>query len=71
VQAAVFAIGAFAGVRRSPYSVVFAKLIRPRLQAPKDSHEWATAKRGEIFGRAGTAIMNAIQTHVAEKDAEK
>ena len=45
--------------------------IKGRLQSPKDSHEWATAKRGEIFGRAGTAIMNAIQTHVAEKDAEK
>ena len=54
---------------------LFARHVIPhfkgRLQAPKDSHEWATAKRGEIFGRAGTAIMNAIQTHVAEKDEEK
>jgi limonene 1,2-monooxygenase len=64
---------------------LFARHVIPhfkgRLQSPKDSHEWATAKRGEIFGRAGTAIMNAIQTHVAEhepsgsasgqKDAEK
>jgi limonene 1,2-monooxygenase len=51
---------------------LFARHVIPhfkgRLQAPKDSHEWATAKRGEIFGRAGTAIMNAIQTHVADKD---
>jgi len=39
VQAAVFAIGAFAGVRRSPYSVVFAKLIRPRLTAPKETED--------------------------------
>jgi limonene 1,2-monooxygenase len=54
---------------------LFAKYVIPhfkgRLQSPKDSHEWATAKRGEIFGRAGQAIMNAIQTHVAEKDEEK
>ncbi|HEX4906550.1 MAG TPA: LLM class flavin-dependent oxidoreductase [Acidimicrobiales bacterium] len=51
---------------------LFAKYVIPhfkgRLQSPKDSHEWATAKRGEIFGRAGQAIMNAIQTHVEEKD---
>ena len=54
---------------------LFAKYVIPhfkgRLQSPKDSHEWATAKRGEIFGRAGQAIMNAIQTHVADKDADK
>ena len=54
---------------------LFAKYVIPhfkgRLQSPRDSHEWATAKRGEIFGRAGQAIMNAIQTHVAEKDEEK
>jgi limonene 1,2-monooxygenase len=54
---------------------LFAKHVIPhfkgRLQSPIDSHEWATAKRGEIFGRAGQAIMNAIQTHVAEKEADK
>ena len=33
-QAVVFAIGAFAGVRRSPYALVFAKAIRPRLGPP-------------------------------------
>ena len=51
---------------------LFARHVIPhfkgRLQSPIDSHEWATAKRGEIFGRAGQAIMNAIQTHVAEKE---
>ena len=54
---------------------LFARHVIPhfkgRLQSPIDSHEWATAKRGEIFGRAGQAIMNAIQTHVAEQDGEK
>ncbi|MEP6665568.1 MAG: DUF4395 domain-containing protein [Nocardioidaceae bacterium] len=39
-QAVVFAIGAFFGVRRSPYSQVFSRLIRPRLgpsAEPEDS----------------------------------
>lgn len=36
------------------------------LNGPRTSHEWATAKRGELFGRAGQAIMNAIQSHVSE-----
>ena len=31
LQALVFAVGALAGVRRSPYSLLFAKSIRPRI----------------------------------------
>src|SRR5207248_3785136 len=42
---------------------LFARHVIPhfkgRLASPQESHEWATAKRGEIFGRAGEAIMNA------------
>ena len=34
LQGIVFAIGAFAGVARHPYGVVFKKLIRPRLNPP-------------------------------------
>jgi limonene 1,2-monooxygenase len=41
--------------------------FRGQLAAPALSHDWATAKRGELFGRAGQAMMNAIQTHVDEK----
>ncbi|HEX2176485.1 MAG TPA: DUF4395 domain-containing protein [Nocardioidaceae bacterium] len=33
-QAAVFATGAVAGVRRSPYAVAFARVVRPRLGPP-------------------------------------
>ncbi|MGH3367270.1 MAG: DUF4395 domain-containing protein [Nocardioidaceae bacterium] len=33
-QAAVFAVGAALGVRRSPYAVVFARLVRPRIGPP-------------------------------------
>jgi limonene 1,2-monooxygenase len=49
---------------------LFAREVIPhfkgRLDAPRTSHEWATGKRAEIFGRAGEAIMNAITTHVSE-----
>ncbi len=49
---------------------LFAREVMPhfkrRLAAPVASHEWATAKRGEIFGRAGEAILNAISSHVEE-----
>jgi limonene 1,2-monooxygenase len=54
---------------------LFAEKVMPHFQgqlgAPRTSHDWATQKRGEIFGRAGQAMMNAIQQHVQEKDEEK
>jgi limonene 1,2-monooxygenase len=54
---------------------LFAREVIPHFQgqldAPRVSHDWATAKRGELFGRAGQAMMNAIQAHVAEKEDEK
>jgi limonene 1,2-monooxygenase len=34
------------------------------------SHEWATGKRNELFGRAGQAMLNAITAHVDEKADE-
>jgi hypothetical protein len=37
LQAVVFAVAAFAGVRRSPYAVVYARLLRPRLGPPVDT----------------------------------
>jgi limonene 1,2-monooxygenase len=50
---------------------LFAREVIPhftgQLAPPRASHEWAVAKRGELFGRAGQAIMNAITTHVAEQ----
>jgi len=54
---------------------LFAREVIPHFQGQLDaqrvSHDWATAKRGELFGRAGQAMMNAIQSHVAEKDADQ
>jgi limonene 1,2-monooxygenase len=55
---------------------LFARHVIPhfkgQLGSPRASHDWATAKRAELFGRAGQAIMQAITTHVDEKklDAE-
>ena len=45
--------------------------FKGRLDSPRQSHDWATAKRRELFGRAGQAVMNAIQTHVQEKAEER
>ena len=39
VQAVVFAIGALAGVRRSPYSLLFAKAVRPRIGVPAHTED--------------------------------
>ena len=54
---------------------LFAREVIPhfkkQLHAARTSHEWATEKRGEIFGRAGQAIMNAITSHVEEKAAAR
>ncbi|HYD10131.1 MAG TPA: hypothetical protein VEA78_08515, partial [Acidimicrobiales bacterium] len=49
---------------------LFAREVMPHFQgqlaSQRRSHDWATAKRGEIFGRAGQAMMNAITKHVEE-----
>jgi hypothetical protein len=36
VQAVVFAVGAFAGLGRSPYGVLYRTLVRPRLGPPSE-----------------------------------
>jgi limonene 1,2-monooxygenase len=52
---------------------LFAREVAPHftghIESARQSHDWATAKRNELFGRAGTAIMNAITSHVEEKAA--
>ena len=52
---------------------LFAREVIPhfkgRLSAPRGSHDWAAAKRDQLFGRAGQAIVEAITSHVEEKAA--
>ena len=49
---------------------LFAREVAPhfkhQVSAPTVSHDWATKKRGELFGRAGQAMLNAITSHVEE-----
>jgi limonene 1,2-monooxygenase len=53
---------------------LFAREVIPhftgQLASPRASHEWAVAKRGELFGAAGQAILNAITSHVEEEQAK-
>ena len=58
IQTVVFAIGAFAGLKPAPYSIVYRKLVAPRL-GPTDEREDAAPLRfaqtvGFVFGLAGT-----------------
>ena len=60
-QTVVFAIGAFAGVQRSPYGVVYRRVVRPRLGPPSDL-ESPTPPRfaqgvGFAFGLVGTLAL--------------
>ncbi len=57
-QAAVFALGAFAGLQYSPYGLLFSRFVRPRL-APPDELEPAAPPRfaqfvGFLFAIVGT-----------------
>jgi limonene 1,2-monooxygenase len=44
--------------------------FKNRLNAPRESHEWATGKRAEIFGGAGQAIVKASQDHTSKDGAK-
>ncbi|WP_338597762.1 LLM class flavin-dependent oxidoreductase [Saccharopolyspora sp. SCSIO 74807] len=50
---------------------LFAQYVLPhfkgRLAAPRAAQQWAVDKRDQLFGRAGQAIGNAIESHVREK----
>jgi hypothetical protein len=50
VQAVVFALGAFAGLRFSPYSVAFRALVAPRLGPPTDREEAAPVRFSQTVG---------------------
>jgi Domain of unknown function (DUF4395) len=49
-QAVVFALGAFAGLRFSPYSVLFRALLAPRLGAPSEREEAAPVRFSQTVG---------------------
>ncbi|MFE0193566.1 DUF4395 domain-containing protein [Streptomyces sp. NPDC058989] len=50
LQALVFAVGAAAGVQRSPYAWLFRTAVRPRLSAPTDFEDPAPPRFAQSVG---------------------
>ena len=50
VQAAVFAIGAFAGLRYAPYGVLFRTVVAPRLGPVREREPEAPARFAQLVG---------------------
>jgi hypothetical protein len=55
-QVGVFALAAFAGLKRSPYSIFFAKVIRPRIGAPAELEDARPPRFAQLVGFAFTAV---------------
>jgi hypothetical protein len=49
-QAVVFAVGAFAGLRYSPYGVLFRVLVAPRLRPVRDREPEAPPRFAQLVG---------------------
>ena len=49
-QGAVFAVGAFAGLKASPYSQLYARLVRPRLGPPTELEDAAPPRFAQFVG---------------------
>ncbi len=56
VQAAFFAVGAAAGVQRSPYGWVFRTLVRPRIGPPPDTEDAAPPRFAQAVGLVFSAV---------------
>jgi hypothetical protein len=57
-QAVIFALGAFAGLRYSPYTVVYRALIAPRLRPPTTREDAAPLRFAQGVG-FGFAVIGA------------
>jgi hypothetical protein len=55
-QGAVFALGAFAGLRFAPYSVLYRRLVAPRLGPPTATDGSAPVRFSQGVGLAVTAV---------------
>ncbi len=58
-QTVVFAAGAFLGVRRSPYAIVFARLVRPRIGPPSQTEAARPPQFAQLVG-LGFAVAGLI-----------
>ncbi|MGH3348533.1 MAG: DUF4395 domain-containing protein [Nocardioides sp.] len=67
VQAAVFAVGALAGVQHTPYALLFRTLIRPRLGKPAELEDAAPPRFAQAVGLGFTiaalaALLGGLTT---------
>ena len=60
-QAVVFAIGAFLGVRHSPYGRFFGRVVRPRLAAPTELED---ARPPQFAQAVGLAFAIGLQVFI-------
>jgi hypothetical protein len=56
LQAVVFAVGAVAGVRRSPYALVFATAVRPRIGPPAHTEDPRPPRFAQAVGLVFAAV---------------
>jgi hypothetical protein len=59
VQAAVFAVGAFAGIQHTPYAWLFKRFVRPRLGAPAELEDAAPPRFAQAVG-LGFAVLALV-----------
>lgn len=55
-QVGVFATAALAGLKQSPYSILFARLVRPRIGPPADLEDSRPPQFAQAVGLALTSI---------------
>ncbi len=56
LQVAIFALATFAGLKHSPYSIFFAKVIRPRLGAPLELEDARPPRFAQLVGFVFTVV---------------
>ena len=76
VQAVVFAVGAFAGLRYAPYGLLFRTLVAPRLGPATETEDEAPPRFAQLVGfgfalvgtigyLAGALLVGAVATGLA------
>ena len=55
-QVAVFAIAAFAGLQRSPYSIFYKLVIRPKIGAPAELEDSRPPRFAQVVGFSFTVV---------------
>ena len=55
-QTAVFAVGAFVSLQASPYAIVFARLVRPRIGPPAELEDARPPRFAQVVGFAFAAL---------------